>query len=186
MEIVERVDPSLPRNQSRYQLNLHRERYYFAKANLSLGMILDAGCGVGYGTLILAHDWWWRTFGVDLDKGAILKATTDYNHWAATYLAGNLETFWLPYRFGTVVCLETLEHLDDADMALANLKRHLVPRGVLIASTPLNEEPGKNRFHKRLWSQEEFIAWVMSAGFSEPKAELAQPDNWTGVFSRSN
>lgn len=111
-------------------------------------LVLDAGCGEGYGTAMLA--------GIGSRALAL-----DYDQWTANHLAarypdlpaarGNLVA--LPLRTGSLdvlVSLQTVEHLWDQDGFVAECARVLRPGGLAVVSTPnrLTFPPG-NVFHHR-------------------------------------
>jgi 2-polyprenyl-3-methyl-5-hydroxy-6-metoxy-1,4-benzoquinol methylase len=113
--------------------NHHLNRYLFAEIN-SVGRTLDAACGAGYGTSLLAS----RTasvFGVDQSEEAI--------RWAAVFFPGPVyrvgkieERPWVG-KFDTVISLETIEHLKDPSGALDAFREACL--GSFIVSVP-NEE----------------------------------------------
>lgn len=94
--------------------------------------VLDAGCGEGYVVDLLARrnpDW--RISGVDLSDEAIAYANEHFGE-QGRFRTGSL--YKLPYSdrsFDVVVCSEVLEHLDDPNRAMLELKR-VARRHVLI------------------------------------------------------
>ena len=119
-------------------------------------VVLDAGCGEGYGTQALAARW--PTLALD------------YDEWTAQHLArahptlpavrGNLTA--LPLRddaADVVVSLQTVEHVWDQPRFVAECARVLRPGGVLVLSTPnrLTFPPG-NIYHHRELDADELIA----------------------------
>lgn len=92
----------------------HLERYIFAGTRLS-GRVLDAACGCGYGTHILATAGCDVT-GVDIEPDAI-----DYakKHWpGSVYEIMDLNHGVPRGTFDSVVSFETLEHLETPQVAL--------------------------------------------------------------------
>ena len=140
--------------------NEHRARYLFARNFSSGKMVLDAACGVGYGSALLAENAR-LVFGVDLAREAIEYARQSFGspkvHFAQS------DCLVLPFRSGQfelVVAFEIIEHL-DAEPFLAELRRVLHPSGLLILSTPnrlyYTEDRGEiNPFHRREFSYPEF------------------------------
>jgi 2-polyprenyl-3-methyl-5-hydroxy-6-metoxy-1,4-benzoquinol methylase len=49
---------------------------------------------------------------------------------------GNAETARLKERFDVITAGDLIEHLDNPGLFLANMKRHLKPKGLLIINTP--------------------------------------------------
>lgn len=97
--------------------------------------VLDAGCGEGFVTNYLAQRHaGLKLTGVDLSGEAISYAEAHFGT-AATFRTGSL--YKLPFSdnaFDTVVCSEVLEHLDEPDRALNELKR--VARNYVVITVP--------------------------------------------------
>lgn len=98
--------------------------------------VLDAGCGEGFVAHYLASRHPEAQFtGVDLSPEAIDYAQQHFGE-AATYRTGSI--YKLPFSdnsFDTVLCSEVLEHLDEPDMAVAELRR--VARRFVLITVPL-------------------------------------------------
>ena len=114
----------------------HMHRYAFAGQFVRGKSVLDAACGEGYGSELLArvaHD----VIGVDLSATAI-------EHARQRYSSGNIEfqqadCCRLPFeddRFDCIVSFETIEHLEDQQKMLAEFERVLRPGGFLLISSP--------------------------------------------------
>ena len=115
----------------------HWHRYAFAAEFVKNARVLDAACGEGYGSYLLA-DTAEKVVGVDVSDAAITHATSRYAQ------ADNLEFAvqdvtrldFADNSFDVVVSFETLEHLAAQDVMLAEFRRVLKPEGLLIISTP--------------------------------------------------
>jgi SAM-dependent methyltransferase len=140
---------------------LHLKRYEFAAPFCRGGEVLDAGCGVGYGSAYLGGVAR-RVVGVDRDEQAIAYARERYARPNVEFRVGDV----LRLDFGdaeldTVCSFETIEHVDDADAFLAETARVLRPGGVLVVSTPRAEETTaapENPFHRLELSPADFEA----------------------------
>jgi len=114
----------------------HLARYWLA-AELASGLeVLDAGCGVGYGTEMIARAGASRVVGIDLAPEAIAAASERAGE-VATFGVGDVRD--LPFdegSFDLVVCFEVLEHLEDPEPAITALKGVLRESGLLIVSSP--------------------------------------------------
>jgi SAM-dependent methyltransferase len=141
----------------------HWHRYAVA-VPLARGLrVLDAACGEGYGSGLLA-----RTarsvVGVDVDDQAIAHARERYGHANVSFLAGSVAD--LPLEDGSVdlvVSFETIEHLAEQSRMLAEFRRVLAPGGALILSSPnrpvYNEAGGEpNHFHVKELDRAELAA----------------------------
>lgn len=112
----------------------HRQRYRFAvqwlAQNLPGARVLDAACGCGYGSAMLAAAGF-RVLGVDKAPAAIAFARRHYGD-EARFALHNLRTP-VNDRFDAVVSFETLEHVADAVEVAARF-RAAAPW--LLASVP--------------------------------------------------
>jgi SAM-dependent methyltransferase len=138
---------------------LHLKRYEFARPYCRGGEVLDAGCGVGYGTAFLA-DAARRVVGVDRSQEAIAYAESRYARPNVRFLVGDLLTLDQPDDAFDVVCaFETIEHLPDHGRFLAQVRRVLRPGGAFLVSTPRVQETTDapaNPFHERELSTPDF------------------------------
>jgi len=93
--------------------------------------MLDAGCGTGLNLRHLPPG----TVGLDLNPRHLALVEERLPDHPA--VLGDVEAMpFEDHRFGTVVCTEVLEHVPDPARALAEIRRVLSPRGVLIGSVP--------------------------------------------------
>ncbi|MEP6942907.1 MAG: class I SAM-dependent methyltransferase [Betaproteobacteria bacterium] len=125
---------------------------------------LDAACGEGYGSWLLAGSAR-EVIGVDIDATAIGHAAQRYAGKAnLRYVRASCTD--LPIAdacIDLIVSFETIEHLDGQDAMLAEFRRVLAPSGVLIISSPnkaiYSDETGyANEFHVRELTREELSA----------------------------
>lgn len=123
-------------------------RYKFVLKYIENKKVLDIACGTGWGSLMMikegkAAEVW----GVDVDKKTIDENLTTYkNHSNLFFQQGSGYNLNFDENFFDVsISIETLEHLDDPNAFLSELKRVTKRTGVIIISTPLNN--GDSRFH---------------------------------------
>lgn len=125
----------------------HHARYRHAAQLVGGRAVLDAGCGVGWGSALLAAAGAARVVGLDVDDGALKDA--DARCSPARFVQGDLQR--LPFAdgsFDVVVCYEAIEHVEDPFCALDELRRVLAPGGVLTVSSPNpGIYPAGNPFH---------------------------------------
>ncbi len=154
------------------------ENYWFRRHEAAYEMIapwcrgavvLEAGCGEGYGAERLA-DSAHRVVGVDYDEAAVAHVAASYPRIAT--VRANLAR--LPLRPGAadvVVSLQVIEHLWDQAEFLADAVRVLRPAGTVIISTPnrLTFSPAGapvNPFHTRELAPAELVDLLTAAGCS--------------------
>ena len=115
----------------------HYHRYALATRWCVNARTLDAACGEGYGSALLAQTAA-SVEGVDISPLAIEHADQRYGNLAgARFQVADCTN--LPFddqEFDRVVSFETLEHLKEHDELLAEFKRVLKPDGCLILSSP--------------------------------------------------
>ena len=114
----------------------HEARYRWAASAMGEWDVLDAGCGVGYGTQILAEAGATRVVGLDLSPEAVEDAVFRAGS-IAEFVVGDLQDLpFPPHSFDAVVCFEAIEHVERGDLVLDGFRRILRPRGVLLLSSP--------------------------------------------------
>ena len=132
MDFNERVIPKITAN---FLFQEALARYYFALRHLpsKSKLILDIGCGAGYGTALLTQKG--TIIGLDIDKEAVLYAQKHYPH--ATFITSSaLELPFLDNQADCVVSFETIEHFSQTNKFLSEVKRILRSHGKFILSTP--------------------------------------------------
>ena len=116
--------------------------------------VLDAACGEGYGSALIAREAA-QVVGVDTGADAIAHAKSRYSMSNLSYVQGSVTALPLPSSsIDLVVSFETIEHLAEQREMLAEFRRVLTPAGVLILSSPnrpVYNETGDvaNAFHVR-------------------------------------
>jgi SAM-dependent methyltransferase len=141
----------------------HLHRYAVARQYVKGKAVLDIACGEGYGSRLLAQDALAVT-GVDIDAATIDHAAKKYTAGNLSFIKGDIEN--IPFdtaSFDIVVSFETLEHTDQHQKALNEIKRVLRPGGILLISTPEKKKytdvPGNmNPFHKKELYRDEFVS----------------------------
>ena len=140
-------------------LAAHLKRYEFAARFCRGKVVLDAACGVGYGSGYLA-DIAKEVIGVDISAEAITYAKEHYQKENTRFQAMDVCSFDFPERYFDLVCsFETLEHLDHPLNFLAEVKRVLKEDGILIISTPQAKRiviKPENPYHKVEFSKNDF------------------------------
>lgn len=142
---------------------------YAAVAPLASGKrVLDAACGEGYGSYLLAHDAA-KVTGVDIAADAIAHAAEHYAQPNLRFTIGSVTQLPLPQAsVDLIVSFETIEHLREQEQMLAEFRRVLAADGVLVISSPnrpvYNEGGGvENHFHVRELDRAELAALLAPA-----------------------
>jgi len=114
----------------------HLKKYEFATQFCANKVVLDAGCGVGYGGFWLSKVAASVT-GVDLSAEAIGYASRRYGNPKSQFMMADLAALPVPSKSFDVVCaFEVIEHVPDAAKVLREIQRVLRDDGVLVVSTP--------------------------------------------------
>ena len=142
----------------------HWHRYVFALSLAKGRRVLDAACGEGYGSALLAGVAS-EVVGIDVDAKSIAHARERYGaHANLEFVQGDATALGFPTgRFDLVVCCETLEHVAAQDRLIAGFARVLTDDGVLVVSSPdrhmYSEVAGfRNEFHVRELYRDELLA----------------------------
>ena len=149
----------------------HWHRYAFARALAPGRRVLDAACGEGYGSALLAQAGG-EVLGLDISVDAVAHATARYEGIAglrferadAAALGDHADA-----SFDLIVSFETLEHVHEQTRLLDGFARLLAPGGLLLVSTPdkrnYTELTGEvNPHHVRELYRDEFEA-LLAARF---------------------
>jgi SAM-dependent methyltransferase len=152
----------------------HVARYAFAAGYAKGCRVLDAGCGPGYGSMILAAAGAVSVVGVDYDAKTVAQAQSNHKHPALTFVVDDCEVFaHVSGPFDLICSFENIEHLRQPERFLAAAARALTPDGLLIVSTPdragtapfVNGKPA-NPHHFHEWYATEFLG-LLSPHFGQ-------------------
>lgn len=120
----------------------HVARYMLARQYIRPGdRVLDAACGLGYGSAILTEGTLASSvLGIDIDPATIAYANEHYGGRGSrlTFDVRDVMSAAIlaPHSLDAVVSFETLEHIREPEAFLAACKRALAPSGRLICSVP--------------------------------------------------
>ncbi len=134
----------------------HYHRYALASQLVTGLHVLDAACGEGYGSELLAGTAASVT-GVDISADAINHASSRYGQ------RENLEFIqadcsqldFEDNKFDAIISFETLEHLQEQESMLAGFRRILKPGGWLLISSPDKAEYSDAEDYSNPWHVKE-------------------------------
>jgi len=163
----ERTVPGIA--EENYWFRRHEAAYLALASHCRDAVVLEAGCGEGYGADLLARD---ARLVLGLDYDALTATHVARAYPAVRAVRGNLAT--LPLRESTVdvvANLQVIEHLWDQPGFLRECHRVLRPGGRLLVTTPnrITFSPGRdtplNPFHTRELAPDEMAALLADTGF---------------------
>jgi GT2 family glycosyltransferase/SAM-dependent methyltransferase len=126
----------------------HMARYRWATQWVAGRAVLDAGCGVGYGSLMLREGGAQSVTGIDLSADAIAAAIARETADVSFVVADVCRLPFVDGAYDAVVSFEAIEHVGDVETALTEMARVLTPRGLLVISSPnRGVYPGGNPYH---------------------------------------
>jgi len=140
----------------------HLHRYAVASRFVEGLRVLDLATGEGYGANLLARKAA-SVIGIDLDEATIRHAGNKYDEANLRFLVGDISQVPLAESeyFDVIVCFEAIEHVQEHQLLLDEIKRLLVKDGLFIISTPnkavYTDEAGvENPFHVKELDFESF------------------------------
>lgn len=163
----ERTVPGIP--EENYWFRRHEAAYLALLPYCEGAVVLEAGCGEGYGANLLAGV---ARLVCGLDYDALTVAHVGKAYPGVRAVRGNLAR--LPVRgsaVDVVANLQVIEHLWDQEGFLGECHRVLRPGGRLLITTPnrLTFSPGRetplNPFHTRELAPSELDTLLTGAGF---------------------
>ncbi len=142
----------------------HLFRYNYVKPYIKNKIILDIGCGTGYGTNFLSK-YASKILGVDISENAIKFCQSIYSGKNLNFI--HIDDIYLPFNestFDVCISFEVIEHIDPkrVDYWLSEIKRILKKDGIFICSTPnknirlLPFQKPINPYHLKEYDYKEF------------------------------
>lgn len=113
--------------------------YEFASSKIkNKDIILDYGCGGGYGTEYLSRFTKNKTIGYDIDNNTIKNNQSFFqNNKSLSFVSSQENLKKYQGKVNIIVCSQTIEHVKLTKQAelIKFLKKYLHPKGILIIST---------------------------------------------------
>jgi SAM-dependent methyltransferase len=134
----ERCVPWDPGSATLYE---HFHRYWWASRLVEGLRVVDAACGEGYGSALLAK-LAASVIGFDIAPEAIRHARLRYESARLCFVEGDLEHAGAVTSepVDAIICFEAIEHVEDHEAVLRGFKELLEPDGLLLISTPDKEQ----------------------------------------------
>jgi SAM-dependent methyltransferase len=150
------------------------ESIYLYFASLVAGRrVLDAGCGTGYGSALLARSGAASVLAVDIDRFSIRYARRRYSAPNLTFLTADCERLDLPEAsLDVIVSSNVLEHLDRPERFLALAADALTAGGRLVVALPpityaaALEQHERIRYHRSNLSVDGWLELFARCGWS--------------------
>ncbi len=167
----------------------HRARYEFIRDYIKDGFkILDAACGIGYGSYIIKNGKKIRVLGLDIDNGAVAYANEYYKIEGIDFLQADILKADLSNSlFDIIICFETLEHVENDKKLLNKFYNLLENDGMLMLSTPnqLNMPFSKLSFpfHVKHYEPQSLVLLLEESGFCIEEV-FSQPNGYTDVINQ--
>jgi len=172
---------------ARYNLVLECVRAAKLPAN---ARILEVGCGDGALLGVLFIELGVSVCGVDTNEVGLAQARKMF---ADKRLVGSFQhttgynTKLPDSSFDIVVCSDVIEHVDNPNAMLVEIRRLLIPGGRLIITTPIkNREKPADPLHVQEWFVSEFKS-LCNKVFGEPiESYSSHPLFWYELISSAN
>jgi len=133
---LEEVGRVTPDEAPTAQFNMALARYEFARSYAKDKVVLDLGCGDGYGTAYLSSAAK-HVMGIDISRDAIDQAREKYRRHNLAYEVMDCYSLTFPDEHFDLVCsFEVIEHVDSCDKYLSEIRRVLKRNAVVLISTP--------------------------------------------------
>ena len=160
-----------------YQASQLIVRYAAARHLVAGKSVLDAACGEGFGSYLLNSWGAAHVLGIDIAEEAIARARRYFGSEHCEFLwgdVGELRRSVGRRNFDVIVSFDTIEHLEDPETFLRQLKTYLRDDTVLLvsyANIPALARLGKaTEFHRAAYSFEAFRAMA--------EGELGRASQW--------
>ncbi|MEL6065283.1 class I SAM-dependent methyltransferase [Methylobacterium sp. DCY52] len=170
----------------------HLIRYHRAATLVRPGdVVLDAACGLGYGSWIMASSAARRVVAIDHSQWAVDYASVAFQTSKLTFQVGELPAClneFHPGEFDLIVSFETLEHLADPAAFLGACARILAPAGRIIVSVPndwaddTGRDPNPHHFDVYDWPKLKMLLqerFLLENAFAQTADRAKVGGKWT-------
>ena len=137
----------VPKLYERIKKNNLKNKYQLATNGLSVGKMLEIGCGVG-DFLHTAEEHGWECIGVEPSEEA--KAIATKRTKASILSSEELESL-ADEQFDLITMWHVLEHVDDLRWEMDQLQRLIKPHGRIVIAVP-NYKSYDGQYYKEHWA----------------------------------
>ena len=151
----------------------HELRYKIASNFIgNKDIVLDAGCGTGYGREILKPYLVYIGYDKNILRKKDTKKYTFIKHDFEWESPETITGWFIPnWPVDVFVGLEIIEHLNDTDATFLMFKR-ISPKLIILSTPHLKCPIGGNKFHYRHYGMDELIDSFWNIGYKPKRAEL--------------
>ena len=154
----ERIIPT-KENEVSVVFSRHLFAYRYASQYVVDKVVLDIGCGTGYGCHLLAGQAKHVT-GIDYNISAIEYCKTNYQDSNIEFIHADASNLSSMNLFDVAVSFQVIEHIADVDNFIIQIKKRVTPGGIILISTPNSKtgtaEVSDNVFHVNEMNYTEF------------------------------
>lgn len=147
-------------------LQQHLERYEEVAGRLSGGLVVDAGCGAGYGSKMIS-ELCEEVLALDISSECLDYAREHYDADNITYRRFDFDATddSLPEAVDAIVCFEALQHVESPRSVLLKFRNALSANGKLFISATTYDSTNIYKYHKHDYTRESFRQELLDAGF---------------------
>lgn len=159
---MERLDFGQQVPYNSIEASIHLNRYAMTRPFCKDKRVLDVACGEGYGSFLMKQWGALQVDAIDIDESTVKKAQHLFGSDNVRFHCHTAEELpFESYTFDLITSFETIEHLDNPEKFLKEIKRVLRPGGTILLSCPndpyyYKADDEGNPFHKQRYTYFEF------------------------------
>jgi len=160
----------------------HLWRYNETLQYIQNKVVLDVGCGVGYGSFIMS-DKAIKVIGIDDSMEAINFAHKHYRkpkikHYCTDFLK---MLQYVKDKIDVIIAFEIIEHIKDTNKVFEVFKE-INPELFILSVPHLKCPMGGNKFHHRHYGMDELVSRFYDIGYKPKRAELKYFGKGLNIF----
>ena len=162
----------------------HLGRYYYAMKKLDLNgndVLLDVGCGEGYGSYLLNQYAIRGIFGLDIDNESLNIARINFKD----ILFLNINEGYTFKGVTKILCIEIIEHLEKnkIEKFIEKLNNFLMPNGSIYLTFPIGKnKPSEYNLYHKCEPSIDFIYNIVKKYFKKIEIEIDNFQNNYGHY----